>query len=88
MGIPEGFFKPGERVPADPDATAIEVGYVDGYRVVYTHYKDTWSAKSPDVPGVFAGGDTREEAEQAIRAAIPFHLEGVELDRAEASAKA
>jgi predicted RNase H-like HicB family nuclease len=69
-------------LPIDPDVTAREGGLIDGYRVIYTHYKGKWSADSPDVPGVFAGGDTREDAEQTMRETIAFHLEGSEQDKA------
>jgi predicted RNase H-like HicB family nuclease len=79
--VPAGFFRPGEDVHPDSDASEIEFSYIDQYRVIYTHYRDTWSAHSPDVRGVFAGGNTRQEAEKRMREAIPFHLEGVALDQ-------
>jgi predicted RNase H-like HicB family nuclease len=31
----------------------------------------------PDLPGLGVAGETREEVEQLIREAIPFHLEGL-----------
>jgi predicted RNase H-like HicB family nuclease len=81
MMIPEGFFRPGEEEDAvDPEATEVDCGYVAGYRVVFSRYRDTWSADSPDLRGVFAGGATREEAERRMREAIPFHLEGLARD--------
>ena len=36
-----------------------------------------YSAYVPDLSGCIAAGDTREEVEQLIREAIPFHLEGM-----------
>jgi predicted RNase H-like HicB family nuclease len=38
-----------------------------------------YGAYVPDLPGCVAVGDTYEEAEQLIREAIPFHLEGLRL---------
>lgn len=39
-----------------------------------------YSAWSPDLPGCVATGDTLEEAEQEMRAAIALHLEGLDED--------
>lgn len=39
-----------------------------------------FSAWSPDLPGCVATGDTLEEAEREMRAAIAFHLEGLTED--------
>jgi len=39
-----------------------------------------YSAWSPDLPGCVATGDTLEEAEREMRAAIAFHLEGLAQD--------
>ena len=39
-----------------------------------------YSAWSPDVPGCVATGDTLDEAEREMRAAIAFHLEGIAED--------
>ena len=39
-----------------------------------------YSAWSPDLPGCAATGETLEEAEQEMRAAIALHLEGLEDD--------
>jgi predicted RNase H-like HicB family nuclease len=36
-----------------------------------------YSAWSPDLPGCVATGDTLEEVEREMRAAIAFHLEGL-----------
>jgi predicted RNase H-like HicB family nuclease len=39
-----------------------------------------YSAWSPDIPGCAANGDTLEEVEREMRAAIAFHLEGLGED--------
>jgi predicted RNase H-like HicB family nuclease len=39
-----------------------------------------YSAWSPDVPGCVATGDTLEEVEREMRAAIALHLEGLAED--------
>jgi len=39
-----------------------------------------YSAYSPDVPGCVSTGRTRQEAEQSMREAIEFHLEGLGLE--------
>ena len=39
-----------------------------------------YSAWSADVPGCVATGDTLDEAERELRAAIAFHLEGLAED--------
>lgn len=45
------------------------------YGVIYEQASDgSWSAHAADLP-VYAVGDTREEAEQEIRAAIALYLE-------------
>ncbi len=36
-----------------------------------------YGAYAPDLPGCIAAAETREEVEQLIREAIPFHLEGM-----------
>ncbi len=72
--VPDGFFKPGEEVPSGDDILAVEVGWIDGYRVVYLRGATNWNAYSPDVDGIYSGGATREEAEQRMREALPAHL--------------
>lgn len=74
MGIPEGFFKPGEEVPEGDDILEMDAGTIDGRRIVYLRTARNWSAYSPDVPGIYAGGTSREEAETRFRAALPGHL--------------
>ena len=44
--------------------------------MVFEKAKENYSAYSPDVPGCIATGMTRGEAEQSIREAIRFHIEG------------
>jgi predicted RNase H-like HicB family nuclease len=36
-----------------------------------------YGAYLPDLPGCIAAADTREEVEQLIREAVPFHIEGM-----------
>ncbi len=46
------------------------------YMVVIERAADGgYGAYVPDLPGCIAAGDTREEAEQHIREAMPAHLE-------------
>ena len=47
------------------------------YLVVIEHEGDSWGAYCPDLPGVGAVADTREEVEQLIREAIAFHVDGL-----------
>ena len=55
------------------------------YAVVYTAPSDApggasnWCAYVPDLPGLIAAADTREECEALMVEAIPFHIEGVRL---------
>jgi predicted RNase H-like HicB family nuclease len=50
------------------------------YSVVIENANGNYSAYAPDVPGCVATGSTREEAENEIREAIRFHLEGLRED--------
>jgi predicted RNase H-like HicB family nuclease len=50
------------------------------YAVVIEKAESNYSAYVPDLPGCVATGDTVEEAESEIRAAIEFHLEGMRED--------
>jgi predicted RNase H-like HicB family nuclease len=43
---------------------------------------DAWGAYVPDLPGCVSAGSSREEAEQLIREAIAFHIEGMREDGA------
>ena len=48
------------------------------YLVIYERTDDGgWSAHTPDLPGCYAAGASREEVERLIREAIPFHLQGM-----------
>jgi predicted RNase H-like HicB family nuclease len=47
------------------------------YTVIYEKGPTSWGAYVPDLPGVIAVGDTRDEVERMIREAIEFHLEGM-----------
>lgn len=72
--IPQGFLNSGEDVPCDPDALAIEVGWIDGYRMVYERLPMNWFAYALDVPGIFVTGASRDVVEQRMREALPAHL--------------
>lgn len=50
------------------------------YLVVIEKADANFSAYSPDLPGCVATGATREEAEERMREAIAFHLEGLRED--------
>jgi predicted RNase H-like HicB family nuclease len=50
------------------------------YAIVIEAAGANFSAYVPDLPGCVATGSTPEEAEQEIRAAIEFHLEGLRAD--------
>lgn len=52
------------------------------YAVVIEQADDNYSAYVPDLPGCVATGKTVAEAEQAIREAIEFHIEGLREDGA------
>ncbi|MGB6947246.1 MAG: type II toxin-antitoxin system HicB family antitoxin [Bryobacteraceae bacterium] len=47
------------------------------YTVIYERGPTSWGAYVPDLPGVIAVGDSRDEVEQLIREAVQFHLEGM-----------
>jgi len=50
------------------------------YAIVIEKAASNYSAYVPDLPGCVATGLTIEEAEQQIREAIAFHLEGLRED--------
>ena len=50
------------------------------YLVIFEKAKENYSAYSPDIPGCIATGMTRAEAQQNIREAIRFHIEGLQED--------
>ena len=47
------------------------------YAIVIEKAGANYSAYSPDVPGCGATGATADEAEQLLREAIAFHIEGL-----------
>ena len=50
------------------------------YAVVIERADANYSAYVPDLPGCIATGPTVEAVEKEIRAAIRFHIEGLEAD--------
>jgi predicted RNase H-like HicB family nuclease len=47
------------------------------YTVIYEKGPTSWGAYVPDLPGVIAVGDSRDEAERLIQEAVEFHLVGM-----------
>ena len=47
------------------------------YTVIFEKGPKSWGAYVPDLPGVIAVGDSREEVEVLIREAAEAHLEGL-----------
>jgi predicted RNase H-like HicB family nuclease len=56
------------------------------YAVVIEKANGNYSAYVPDLPGCVASGDSVEEVEREIQAAIRFHLEGLRADGLEVRA--
>ena len=50
------------------------------YAIVVEKTESNYSAYVPDLPGCVATGQTVEETENEIRAAIEFHIEGLRED--------
>ncbi len=50
------------------------------YLVVFEKANGNYSAYSPDLPGCVATGKTLKETETNIKAAIGFHIKGLEED--------
>ena len=50
------------------------------FTVIYEEGRTSWGAYVPDLPGVIAVGDSREEAERLIQEAIELHLEGMRAE--------
>ena len=50
------------------------------YAIVIEEAGANFSAYVPDLPGCIATGNTVADAEQAIREAIEFHLDGMRED--------
>lgn len=50
------------------------------YAIVVEKTENNYSAYVPDLPGCVATGQTVEETENEIRAAMEFHIEGLRED--------
>jgi predicted RNase H-like HicB family nuclease len=50
------------------------------YTVIYKQGDSNWGAYVPDLPGVIAAGDSREEVESLILEAVEFHIEGLRAE--------
>lgn len=50
------------------------------YTVIYEKGDSTWGAYVPDLTGVIAAGDSREEVESLIHEAVEFHIEGLRAE--------
>jgi predicted RNase H-like HicB family nuclease len=50
------------------------------YAIVIEKTEANYSAYAPDLPGCVATGQTVEEVEVEMKAAIEFHLEGLRSD--------
>jgi predicted RNase H-like HicB family nuclease len=49
------------------------------YTVIYEQGPTSWGAYVPDLPGVIAVADSKDEVERLMHEAIEFHLEGMRL---------
>ena len=59
----------------DPSDDGTQGSATKDYLVIYEQAEDgAWGAHSPDVDGVFALGESREEAESRIEEALAAHL--------------
>ena len=47
------------------------------YTVIFEQGPTSWGAYVPDLPGVIAVGESREDVGRLIQQAIEFHLEGM-----------
>lgn len=50
------------------------------YAIVIENAGNNFSAYVPDLPGCVATGSTADEAAEAIREAVHFHLDGLRAD--------
>jgi predicted RNase H-like HicB family nuclease len=50
------------------------------YLVVIEHEGRAWGAYCPDLPGLGAAGESREEVQQLISEALPLHLKALRED--------
>lgn len=48
-----------------------------GYVVIIEEGPESFGAWSPDLPGVVAAAETREECETLMREAVAFHIAGL-----------
>ncbi len=72
-GKPSATLKPGTEASIAGRVT--EGAFVKGYVVVFEGDDATgFSAYAPDLPGVIAAADTREETEQLMREAMTEHI--------------
>jgi predicted RNase H-like HicB family nuclease len=51
------------------------------FTVIYEKGPTSWGAYVPDLPGVIAVGDSRDDVEHLIQEAVEFHLESVREER-------
>lgn len=51
------------------------------YTVIYERGPESWGAYVPDLPGVIAAAETRDEVEALIREAVEFHIDGLQAER-------
>jgi len=47
------------------------------YTVIYEQGQTSWGAYIPDLPGIVAAGDSREEIETLIAEAVEIHLDAL-----------
>jgi predicted RNase H-like HicB family nuclease len=50
---------------------------VSGYAVIIEGGETSYSAYTPELPGIGVAGDSIEEVERLIREAIPLHIESL-----------
>jgi predicted RNase H-like HicB family nuclease len=50
------------------------------YLIVIEHTDSGYSSYSPDLPGCVSTGRTRKEAENNMREAIEFHVDGLQQE--------
>lgn len=50
------------------------------YTIIFEAGGENYSAYCPDLPGVVAAGETKEEVLLLIKAAIVFHMQGLMED--------
>lgn len=50
------------------------------YLIVIEQTETGYSAYAPDLPGCVAAGESSEKAEENMRSAIQFHIDGLKLE--------